>query len=189
MTMRILGIPGALRAGSTNRMLLRVALDAFAAHVPDVQAEVADLRLPLYDGDLEDAEGLPEGVVRLCAQVREADGIVISTPEYNKNPPGVLKNALDWISRDKPQPMIGKPVAVMSSAAGRAGGALSQAVLRGMLVPFAPRLLTAPEVALADARSQFDAEGRLLNQRAAEGAGRLMEALAAEIRRGRAASA
>ena len=99
---RLLGISGSLRAGSFNSMLVREAARVFAPEA----FEFADLRLPLFDADLE-AEGMPAPVARLCDQVRAADAIVISTPEYNKNPSGVLKNALDWVSRPRPAPMVG----------------------------------------------------------------------------------
>ena len=105
---KLLGISGSLRAGSYNTMLVREAARVFA---PD-EFSFADLRLPLYDGDLE-ARGMPESVLTLCDQIRAADAIVISTPEYNKNPSGVLKNALDWVSRVR-------PVAEVEVAAGNA---------------------------------------------------------------------
>jgi len=114
---KLLGISGSLRAGSFNSMLVREAAREFA---PD-EFTFADLLLPLYDGDLE-ARGMPGEVLSLCEQITAADAIVISTPEYNKNPSGVLKNALDWVSRVRPVPLVGKPVAVVSASAGMAGG-------------------------------------------------------------------
>ena len=91
----LLGLCGALRAGSTNRKLLHEAMRLYA---PDSFTE-ADLRLPLYDGDLEDAVGVPPGVQLLADQIKAADAIVIATPEYNAALSGVLKNALDWAGR------------------------------------------------------------------------------------------
>ncbi len=142
----LLGIPGALRAASTNRLLLAKARRAFGEAL---QTE-ANLRLPLYDGDLEDAEGIPAEVRLLADQIAQADAVVIATPEYNKAPPGVLKNALDWVSRTKGSPLQGKPVAIISAAGGRAGGERSQFALRLMLNAFRPRLLAGPEVMVAD---------------------------------------
>ncbi|MEJ2036038.1 MAG: NAD(P)H-dependent oxidoreductase, partial [Maritimibacter sp.] len=101
----LLGISGALRQGSTNRLLLREAVRAFGA----ASLVEADLRLPLYDGDLEEASGIPTPVQRLADQIAAADAVLISTPEYNKNISGVLKNALDWVSRVKGNPWNGKP--------------------------------------------------------------------------------
>ena len=79
-------------------------------------------------------------------QLRAADGVVISTPEYNKNLSGVLKNALDWQSRFKPGPLAKKPVAILSATAGASGGLLSQFSLRHCLTPFGCNVLSQPQV-------------------------------------------
>ena len=92
---KLLGLSGALRKGSTNTLLLQEA----ARLLGDAELTLADLNLPLYDGDLEAAEGVPAAVQKLAAQIAEADAVVISTPEYNRGLSGVLKNALDWVSR------------------------------------------------------------------------------------------
>ena len=176
---RLLLISGALRRGSTNTLLLHEAARLF----PEAETEFADLRLPLYDADLEEAHGLPPEVERLVAQMRAADAVLISTPEYNKNLPGVLKNALDWASRSKPMPLGGTPVAIMSAAAGRAGGERSQFSLRHCLTPFNPRVLQGPEVMIADARNAFDEDGRLKDPRSVAALTRLAEALKAEMAR------
>lgn len=157
----LLGIPGALRKGSTNRLLLAQARLSFGEAV----WSEADLRLPLYDGDLETAGGIPEGVRKLGEQIAQADAVVISTPEYNKAPPGVLKNALDWVSRIKENPWADKPVAIVSAAAGRGGGDRSQFALRLMLTPFEPHILTGPEVMVADSSNAFEDTGRLKDAR------------------------
>lgn len=172
----LLGIPGALRIASTNRLLLAEARRAFgeADHIE------ADLRLPLYDGDLEDREGIPAAVQALADRIAAADAIVIATPEYNKAPPGVLKNALDWVSRTGGRPWQGKPVAIVSAADGRGGGDRSQFALRLMLTPFRPRLLTGPEVMVAASGKAFDAEGRLVDPRDRKALAELMQLLRAE---------
>jgi chromate reductase len=92
-----------------------------------------------------------------------ADAVILSTPEYNSGITGVLKNALDWVSRTDGKPWAGKPVAVMSAAAGRAGGVRAQTMLRWCLTPFNPQMLLGPEIALADSSNQFDENGRLTN--------------------------
>jgi chromate reductase len=140
----------------------------------------ADIRLPLFDEDLE-AAGTPAEVERLVEQIRAADAIVISTPEYNKNLPGGLKNALDWVSRSKPRPMADKPVAIVSSAAGRSGGERSQYSLRHCLIPFMPRILPGPEVFIAGAGSAFDEAGRLKDEGSRLFLQKLMDALKAEV--------
>jgi chromate reductase len=157
----LLGIAGALRAGSTNRMLLAEAIRAFGP----CRATLGDIRMPLYDGDLEAASGLPPEAERLVDQIRAADAVVIATPEYNKSVPGVLKNALDWVSRARPGALAGKPLAILSAADGRAGGERSQFALRLVLVPFRPDLVAGPEVMVAHSATAFDEGGRLLDPR------------------------
>lgn len=175
----LLGIPGALRAASTNRLLLAEARRAFG----DAIHTEADLRLPLYDGDLETTLGIPPEVQSLADQIAAADAIVISTPEYNKSVPGVLKNALDWVSRTKGGPWRDKPVAILSAADGRGGGDRSQFALRLCLVPFRPRVLPGPEVMVADASHAFDAEGRLIDPRYQKALTELMGLLRVEADR------
>lgn len=181
-SMKLLGISGALRKESSNTKLVREAARLFG----EAEFTLADLNLPLYDGDLEDAEGIPAAVQRLADQIAEADAVVISGPEYNKGITGVLKNALDWVSRTEGKPWQGKPVAIMSSAAGRAGGERTQMMLRWCMVAFRPRILQGPEVFLAKGRSQFDEDGRLTDEFAEKLLTELMEALRAEVARGQA---
>ncbi len=172
----LLLISGSLRRDSRNTLLAAEAARLFGP----ARVERADLRLPLYDGDVE-AQGIPPEVMRLDAQIRRADAVVIATPEYNKNLSGVLKNALDWISRVKPQPLEDKPVAIMSAAAGRSGGERSQFSLRHCLTPFRPRVLQGPETLIAGAGGAFDEDGRLTDPRSREALGRQMAALRAMI--------
>ncbi|MBY6201751.1 NAD(P)H-dependent oxidoreductase [Maritalea mobilis] len=176
---RLLGICGSLRAGSYNRKLMLEAARLF----DPAQFVVGNLRLPLYDGDLEDAEGIPPEVQALADQIAQADAVVIAGPEYNKALSGVLKNALDWVSRTKGNPWKDKPVAIMSAAGGRAGGERTQFSLRLALVPFQPLILQGPEVLVGNTDAQFDDEGRLINEinlKALEG---LMMRLKAEATR------
>jgi chromate reductase len=142
MAFALLGMSGALRAASTNTALIR---SAAALAGDDVDFTLADLDLPLYNGDVEDA-GYPEKVETLVAQIRAADAIVMSTPEYNKNLSGVMKNALDWQSRFSPGPLTDKPVAILSATAGRSGGELAQFSLRHCLTPFGPKILQQPQL-------------------------------------------
>lgn len=181
MDHRLLGICGALRKASTNRLLLAEAMRLYAP----AEWAGADLHLPLYDGDLEDSEGIPPAVARLAAQIEAADGVVIATPEYNKALPGVLKNALDWVSRTKGAPWRDKPVAIVSAAGGRAGGERSQFSLRLCLTPFRPRLITGPEVMIAQSDTAFDAAGHLTDPRSIRALTDLMTVLRQEIDRGR----
>ncbi len=157
----LLGICGSLRAGSVNRKLMLEARRLF-----DPVAFVdANLRLPLYDGDLEAAEGIPAEVQSLADQIATADAVVIACPEYNKAMPGGLKNALDWVSRVNGNPWRDKPVAIVSAAAGRAGGERTQMTLRHAMTAFRPKMLYGPEVMVGSASGQFDDDGRLTNER------------------------
>lgn len=176
---RLLGLCGSLRTASTNRLLLHEAARLYS---PDSFAE-GDLYLPLYDGDLE-ARGMPEAVTRPAQAIRDADAVVIATPEYNKALPGVLKNALDWISRVPGAVLRDKPVAIVSAAAGRAGGERSQYSLRLCLTPFRARVLPGPEVMVANSAKAFDAEGRLSDPASVAVLNDLMALLRAEVGRG-----
>lgn len=174
---KLLGISGSLRAESDNTKLLNEAARLFG----DADYSLADLNLPLYDGDDEEANGVPSVVDALAQQIADADAVIISTPEYNSGPSGVLKNALDWISRSQIKPWGGKPLAVMSAAAGRTGGVKSQMILRGFVLPFRPRILQGPEIHLAASYGAFDADGRLTGEAYIKDLTDLMEALRAEI--------
>ena len=172
--MKVVGISGSLRAASFNTALVELS----GARLNGVaRFELADLRLPLFDEDLE-AQGLPAGVELLVRQIAEADGVLISTPEYNKNISGVLKNALDWLSRARPQPLARKPVAIMSAAAGRAGGERSQYSLRHCLTPFNPLIVQLPELMVAAPDKGFG-DGALVDEMAS----RTLDRLLAEFKR------
>lgn len=172
----LLGISGSLRKASYNTMLVREAARLFG---PD-EFVLADLNLPLFNEDLE-AEGLPASVQMLMDQVAAADAIVISTPEYNKAPPGALKNALDWLSRKKPMPTAGKPCAVVSSTAGGAGGERSTSALYLMLVPFGMRVVYNPEIFVGRASTKFGGDGRLSDEATIDFLQKKMDALKAAM--------
>lgn len=125
---RILGISGSLRAGSFNTALLHAARDVAGE---GIELQIATLHgIPLYDGDAEAADGIPDAVEALKAQIRAADGLLLSTPEYNNGIPGVFKNAIDWLSRPASgigQLFGGRPVALVGASAGGFGTVLSQA--------------------------------------------------------------
>ncbi|MCX8508815.1 MAG: NAD(P)H-dependent oxidoreductase [Rhodobacteraceae bacterium] len=176
---RLLTICGALRVASTNRLLLAEALRAFGP----ADVEEANLRLPLYDEDIETGEGIPADVQKLADQIAAADGVIIATPEYNKALSGVLKNALDWVSLVQGNPWADKPVALMSAADGRSGGERAQASLRLAMVPFRARIVAGPDLVIAACRQAFDGDGRLKEERSVRSLERLMEALKHEIGR------
>ena len=174
----LLGISGSLRAGSVNRKLVREAARLYGGPY-----EEADLRLPLYDGDLEQAEGIPAAVQHLADQIAAAEAVVISTPEYNQSLSGVLKNALDWVSRVEGNPWLHKPVAIMSATAGRAGGARGSYALRLAMLPFRPRMVAGPDIGVAGAAKEFDENGQLTGELYLKNLGELMDQVKAEAAR------
>ncbi len=168
-------ISGSLRAGSANTLLLRAAARHFGG-----PCAFADLRLPLYDADLQAAEGIPAGVRALADGIAGAAAIAVATPEYNQSLSGVLKNALDWVSRTDGNPWEDTPVAVMAAASGRAGGARASYALRWALTPFRPRFSAGPEVLIPAAKEAFAEDGTLVNPRADATLARAMARLRAE---------
>ena len=174
---KLLTISGSLRAGSYNRMLLREAVKAFGP----AEVSEADLALPLYDGDLEEAKGVPESVETLARQIREADAVIVSSPEYNKGVTGVLKNALDWISRVKGPVFKGTATVTMSANAGRTGGETGQFMLLSCLVPLQADVLPGPMLCVAGAGNEFDAAGTLTNEQYRKVLTARMEALRAAV--------
>jgi len=158
---RILGIAGSLREGSYNRSLLRAARELMPEGVELVELEIGTL--PFYDGDVE-AAGDPEAVIRFKQAIRDADALLIATPEYNRGVPGVLKNAVDWASRPPlGSPLTGKPVAIMGATTGRGGTARAQEQLRAALEFSRATVLEQPEVLVPEAFMRFDEQGELVD--------------------------
>ncbi|WP_371228479.1 NADPH-dependent FMN reductase [Roseovarius sp. 2305UL8-3] len=159
-TPTLLSISGSLRKGSYNRMLLAEAVQAFGP----AKVLQADLALPLYDGDLEEASGIPRAVQLLADQITQADAIVIASPEYNKGMSGVLKNATDWISRVPGGVLAGKPIAIVAAAAGRTGGETARFMVMSNLLQLQARIVPGPAVLIAGAMNAFDENGALKDE-------------------------
>ena len=160
--MKLLGIAGSLREGSYNRSLLRAAREVLPEGVELVECEIGGL--PFYDGDVE-AAGDPEPVAALKNAIRDADALLIATPEYNRGVPGVLKNAVDWASRPPlGSPLTGKPVALMGASTGRGGTALAQQQLREALEFPRARVLDEPQMLVPEAYMRFDDRGELTDE-------------------------
>lgn len=158
--MKILAITGALRKESYNTQLLR-AVKEMAPE--DMEIEIVTLHgIPLYDGDEEDKHGVPQGVKALQDKVRQADGIIIATPEYNFSVPGVLKNGTDWLSRSG-NPFKWKRVGVMGASQGPVGTARSQYHLRQNLNGLEAITMPKPEIFVALADTKF-ANGKLTDE-------------------------
>ncbi len=160
-TLRILGIAGSLRRGSLNAAALRAAQEL----VPEgMRIETFDIApIPLYNEDVKQ-RGFPAPVEQLRRRVKEADGVLLVTPEYNYSVPGVLKNAIDWVSRPPEPPFDGKPVAIMGASPSLLGTARAQYHLRQSFVFMNGYVLNRPEVMITMAAGKFDAEGRLTDQ-------------------------
>lgn len=155
----ILTICGSLRSGSYNAALAR-ALPALAPEGLRIVASPGLDEIPSYNADVQ-AAGFPAPVTALGEAVRQADGVIFVTPEYNYSVPGVLKNAIDWLSRLQPAPFAGKPVAIQSASMSVLGGVRAQYHLRQVLVFLDALVLNKPEIMVASAQAKFSAEGEL----------------------------
>ena len=160
-TLNILGISGSLRAKSYNHQ----ALQAAAQVMPEgMQLQIADYAdIPLFNQDVLSA-GVPASVESLRARIAAADAVLSASPEYNFSVAGVLKNAIDWLSRTTPQPFKDKPVAMLSATMGPLGGARSQYDLRKILGGLEAIVLPKPEVFIGMAQNRFDANGVLTDE-------------------------
>jgi chromate reductase, NAD(P)H dehydrogenase (quinone) len=157
----IVAICGSLRRGSYNRIVME-ALPALAPAGMTI-AEAPGLGdLPLYNADSQQQAGFPAGVTALAEAIRAASGVIVVTPEYNYSIPGVLKNAIDWVSRVPNQPFQNKPVALQSAAIGILGGARAQYHLRQTMVFLDALVFNKPEVFVTMAKSKIDEEARVL---------------------------
>lgn len=162
--LNILVICGSLRAGSINRMVANTVAEIAPAGLSFTDAPpIGDI--PLYNADIQEGEGFPPAVTALGDAIRAADGVLIITPEYNYSVPGVLKNAIDWVSRLKDQPLAGKPVALQSAAIGALGGARCQYHLRQIMVFLDALVFNKPEVFVTFAKTKVDeASGKLTDE-------------------------
>lgn len=153
---RILAISGSIRTESFNTALL----NAFGPLAPEgmtIEVFKGIDELPHFNQDLE--ADVPESVLRLREAVQAADGVIISTPEYNRSVPGVLKNALDWASRPYGQSSWqGKPVAVLSSSPGAQGGIRAQEELKGQLRNLAAYVVQGPEIAIPEVHTRLSVD-------------------------------
>ena len=181
---RILGISGSLRAGSFNTALLRAAA---GLQLEGVTLEVATLHgIPLYDGDAEAADGIPEAVQALKAKLRAADGVLLVTPEYNNGIPGVFKNAIDWLSRpaaEIPAVFGDRPVALVGASAGGFGTILAQDAWLPVLRTLGSRFWAGGRLLVSRAGQAFDADGRLVDERTRAQLAQFLAAYRDSIRR------
>jgi chromate reductase len=172
----IVGISGSLRKESYNTGLLKAAQE-FAPK--DVTIEILEIgNLPLFNQELE--KNLPAEVQALKAKVEAADAVLFAVPEYNYSMTGVLKNAIDWLSRPYGKNSLdGKPAAIMSASVGNGAGAKAQYHLRQSFVFLNVHAVNRPEVMVPIAQDKFDAEGKIKDDHTREKVKELLAALIA----------
>jgi chromate reductase len=184
--LRLLVIAGSVRNGSLNLRLAGAA--AALARESGAQVESFDLRalqLPVYDGDLEAGQGVPDGALRLLDAIRAADALLIVTPEYNGFPTPLLINAFDWLSRlgaagERPAGLAAtanKPVALLSASPGPLGGLRSMNFLRQYLQMAFAMIVVPQQFALVRAHEAFDDQGALKDERTVRSVGGVLSAL------------
>ena len=161
----IIGISGSLRAKSLNAALLRVAAGLAPA---GTTIEIETIKgIPLYDGDVEAASGIPAQVTALKDRIAAADGLLLVTPEYNNSIPGVFKNAIDWLSRpdsDIRRVFGGKPVGLIGASPGRFGTLSSQTGWLPVLRTLGTRPWFGQSLYMSGAHKLFDASGNLSDE-------------------------
>jgi chromate reductase, NAD(P)H dehydrogenase (quinone) len=159
---RIVAFAGSLRRGSFNRALIRAAQELAPEGMTIEAIDIGEL--PFYNADVE-AKGDPPAVERFKTSLREADGLLIATPEYNDGIPGVLTTAIDWGSRLPGRaPLTGKPVALMGASPSQIGTARAQLHLRQLLGHVHARVLPPPELLVGRAHQRFDSSLRLTDE-------------------------
>lgn len=167
--MKLVGYTGSLRKDSINRRLLAALTARLPEGVTLVEQRYEDV--PLYNADVEP----PESVARLDAALREADGVIIVTPEFNYGIPGPLKNVLDWLSRPAYKSgWAGRPVTMLGASPGPIGTARAQGQLKQVLLGMAAHVFPFPELTVGTAGAKFDEKGGLADQRTQEQLDRLI---------------
>ena len=186
MTPKILAFAGSTRTESFNKKLIKLA--AAGARTADAEVTLIDLRdypMPLYDGDLEDRDGLPENARKLKALFLANDGLLLSCPEYNSSITGVLKNTIDWVSRSEGDEAAlacytGKIAALMSASPGFLGGLRSLVQVRSILGNI--KVLVIPDqVSVSKAHEAFNPDGSLKDAKKQASVEKLAATLAGTI--------
>ena len=166
---KVIGIAGSLRVGSYNAALLRAAALLMP---PGSSLEIGSIRgIPLYDADAEAKDGIPATVELLKNQIAASDGVLLATPEYNNSMPGVLKNALDWLSRppaDSARIFRNRPVAVVGASPGGFGTILAQQAWLPVLRTLGTRSWFGGRMMLSRADSVFNDAGEMVDEKIKE---------------------
>ncbi len=173
--MKLLIFAGSLRTDSCNKKFAREALRL--AQEAGIDGEFLDLKdypMPVYDGDIETSTGIPETTLKLGKKIASADALVISTPEYNGGIPGILKNVVDWLSREKSVSLTKKHLLLLAASPGAIGGTRSlwhsRQPFEMLGVHVYPGMLGLP-----NAYSAFDEQGRLIDEKNQQNLRKLLE--------------
>lgn len=180
MNLNIVAISGSLRRESYNTAVMNTLPELAPGGMTITGITVEEI--PPFNQDLRDSGSWPEAVERLSNKVLSADGVVFVTPEYNYSVPGVLKNAIDWLSRREPQPFKAKPITIMGASTGMMGTARAQYHLRQILVFVEAIAMPKPETFIANAREKVK-DGRLVDTPTREHITRQLNAFAKWIER------
>ena len=162
---KLVAISGSLRKGSFNTALMRAAIAMAPDGVEIVEGSIRGI--PLYDGDEETANGVPEAAAKLKDLVAAADGVMLFTPEYNNSIPGVLKNAIDWMTRpaaDISRVFSDKPFAIAGASPGNFGTVLSQEAWLPVMRTLRTRPWFGMKLMVSKAGSVFDPDGRIVDE-------------------------
>lgn len=159
---KVIGIIGSLRKDSINRQVFNEYKKLAAGQFELVEGSISDI--PLFN---EDAESVPEAVLALSRLIKESNGVIFFSPEYNYSIPGVLKNAIDWISRSDLQPFDNKPAAIIGASPGNVGTARMQYHLRQVGVYLNLQFINKPEVMIGAVHEKLS-DGRLQDEKTIE---------------------
>jgi len=179
----ILAFSGSARKESLNQKLLVATVEAVRAAGGEVTLiSLKDYPLPLYDGDLEDAEGLPENARKLIDLISSHAGLLIASPEYNSMITPLLKNTIDWCTRADDDPFPGKVAAVVSASPGALGGIRSLKLAQQLLLHLGCHVVPGNSM-LPQAHKAFDAAGKLTEPRTLKSVQELAAALVATVQK------
>jgi chromate reductase len=179
----VLGFAGSLRQASYNKAALRAAVELAPAGMVIETFDLAPIQP--YNEDVRE-QGFPPPEHELRERIRAADALLIVTPEYNRSIPGVLKNAIDWVSRPPDQPFDGKPTAIFGASPGMIATAVAQYDLRRCLGVLNAMVMNTPSVMIGQASEKFDQQGRLTDATTRDLIGKLLGALVEWAHRHRA---
>lgn len=175
--LRILAFSGSARRESLNKKLLAAVVESVRAAGGEITLiDLTDLPMPLYNGDLEDTQGMPENAKKMVELITQHSGLLIASPEYNSQMTPLLKNTIDWCTRADENPLKGKVAAVVSASPGNFGGIRSMTLARQLLTHLGCHVIPA-QCILPNADKAFDEKGGLKDERSRKAA----QAVATEL--------